>query len=539
MNNVYNAVKIYSSTADSLDQRLLIRTMVGDPLNLATTDDGTTINVASGVVESDMLKVSGDATAADNIELTYDGTGYDNDFAPAQQTQVQNLSVGSSGIATTATTSVVSNGTENATTYANTSERDAVYHQVTDAAGTTDLYYEFSVGTTGIPSSVTFYGRSNGINDSINVYGYNWGGTAWEQLGTITGKTQSVDDELQFSMYNTHVGTGSDIGKVRVRFYNTGLTTANLYTDQLYVSYAVVGSVVGYANGQIWVDTVNGTSGAVTDVNGVADNPVDNWADALTISTNVGINNFNIGNGSTITLSGNSDNYTLDGSRWTLDVNGQSVAGAHVNGASVSGTCTGSNFDLHNCVIASGATYTSADGNYYNCAIAGDIVLTGAATYYFDQCYSGVAGTGTPSIDLGVGVGNTNVNFRHYSGGIEIKNMGDTGTDNFSLEGWGQYVLNANCDGGTLAVSGSFVKTDNSGNVTISEESNFEKSVLVDLAWDELLSGHAVSGSTGEGLSNASASGDPWSTALPGAYTTGQAGKIIGERIEKTIKVHR
>jgi hypothetical protein len=47
--------------------------------------------------------------------------------------------------------------------------------------------------------------------------------------------------------------------------------------------------------------------------------------------------------------------------------------------------------------------------------------------------------------------------------------------------------------------------------------------------WDEILSGHAVVGSTGAGLSAASASGDPWSTALPGAYGAGTAGAIIGQ----------
>jgi hypothetical protein len=52
---------------------------------------------------------------------------------------------------------------------------------------------------------------------------------------------------------------------------------------------------------------------------------------------------------------------------------------------------------------------------------------------------------------------------------------------------------------------------------------------IADAVWDEILSGHAVVGSTGAGLSAASASGDPWSTALPGAYGAGTAGAIIGQ----------
>lgn len=116
---IYILVKSNAKT-----QHILIRTTVGDPLNFATTDDGGAINVASGVVDAnveqilddaqsatdlkdfadagydpgtnkvqgvvltdtttdvtnevsaDTVKISGDSTAADNLELDYDGTGY-------------------------------------------------------------------------------------------------------------------------------------------------------------------------------------------------------------------------------------------------------------------------------------------------------------------------------------------------------------------------------------------------------------------------------------------------------------------------------
>jgi hypothetical protein len=58
---------------------------------------------------------------------------------------------------------------------------------------------------------------------------------------------------------------------------------------------------------------------------------------------------------------------------------------------------------------------------------------------------------------------------------------------------------------------------------------------LADAVWDEALSGHAVSGSAGEALSAAGTAGDPWTTALPGAYGSGTAGKIIGDNINATI----
>jgi hypothetical protein len=58
---------------------------------------------------------------------------------------------------------------------------------------------------------------------------------------------------------------------------------------------------------------------------------------------------------------------------------------------------------------------------------------------------------------------------------------------------------------------------------------------ISDAVWDELLSGHAVSGSTGEALSSAGTAGDPWTTALPGAYGAGTAGNIIGNNIDAPI----
>lgn len=58
---------------------------------------------------------------------------------------------------------------------------------------------------------------------------------------------------------------------------------------------------------------------------------------------------------------------------------------------------------------------------------------------------------------------------------------------------------------------------------------------VADAVWDEILSGHAVSGSTGEALSAAGGAGDPWITSLPGSYTSGQAGHILGTYLDAAI----
>tara|TARA_R100000742_G_C4255848_1_gene73763 strand:+ start:60 stop:983 length:924 start_codon:yes stop_codon:yes gene_type:complete len=56
-------------------------------------------------------------------------------------------------------------------------------------------------------------------------------------------------------------------------------------------------------------------------------------------------------------------------------------------------------------------------------------------------------------------------------------------------------------------------------------------SAVADAVWDEAIAGHAGAGSTGATLSSAGASGDPWTTAIPGSYSAGQAGYVLGTTV--------
>ena len=58
---------------------------------------------------------------------------------------------------------------------------------------------------------------------------------------------------------------------------------------------------------------------------------------------------------------------------------------------------------------------------------------------------------------------------------------------------------------------------------------------VADAVWDEVLSGHLTAGTTGNALNAAGSAGDPWSTALPGAYGAGTAGLIIGTNLNATV----
>jgi hypothetical protein len=65
MNADYIIIQVKSSSSGAITQTLLIRTMVGDPLLLATTDDGGTINVTGGAV--DTVTTTGTATAVTTV----------------------------------------------------------------------------------------------------------------------------------------------------------------------------------------------------------------------------------------------------------------------------------------------------------------------------------------------------------------------------------------------------------------------------------------------------------------------------------------
>jgi hypothetical protein len=104
------------------------------------------------------------------------------------------------------------------------------------------------------------------------------------------------------------------------------------------------------------------------------------------------------------------------------------------------------------------------------CSIDGTLTLSAAATYRLSGCYSGIAGSATPTIDFGAAIGNTSVNIRHYSGGVEITNKDATGTDTMTLEGNGQLIVAAS-SGGAIEVRGNFAVT-NTGGATITYDDN-------------------------------------------------------------------
>lgn len=235
---------------------------------------------------------------------------------------------------------------------------------------------------------------------------------------------------------------------------------------------------LGYELGAVWLDSVNGSEGTENFENGTIGTKSKLIDEARTIANSLKLNIFEISPGSSFTLDQAYDNFSLRGDHWILALNGKSISASAIKGAEVTGTAiAASQPHFFSCEFGN-VTLPSCHLN--DCSIEGTITLADAGDYFFDQCYSAIAGTATPSIDFQSGVGSTNLNIRHYSGGIEIKNMGGAGTDNMSLEGNGQLIINANCSGGTIAIRGNFTVTDNaSGAVTLSDDARYD----IDQPW--------------------------------------------------------
>jgi len=324
-------------------------------------------SVGTGNLTADVIAISGDTTAADNLELQYDATGIVGDNFPATQAQLGAFTVGSGGIATTANSdTTVTTGTETLT-YTATAALDLSYHEVA-ASGTIDMYYEFDVGSDGIPISVDWTGYVNTNNDNVEVSFLNWPST-YEQVGTIAGSVANTVQSEQFLATTAHVGTGANVGKVRLKLSSDGGDVAtNLATDRVICTYTQ--AVTGIANG------------------------------------------------STVTLAAATTNTNLVGNNWTLALGGQNISGSYIKGATVTGVSSGtSEVTFEDCDFGAG---TYPPGHYHNCGFGvSDGLFTAASTgqYVFHNCFSVVAGAGSPDFTfagIGAAVG---INNRGWTGG--------------------------------------------------------------------------------------------------------------------------
>ena len=403
-------------------------------------------------VSADMTAISGDATAADNLELMYDGTGYTDDAAPATQAQVGNISsTGGAALAVEITADnasaaivdgVTKVGTETGT-FANLEADDGSYHQITHATNAIDWVYKAALGSGFVATSFLWKGYLAGQTNAINVQA--WNGSTWDTRYVLVGQAGSANVTETVELLSKHTDASGD---VYLRFVCSAQTSPILYGDLLTVQKVNTSRSVGYALGAIWLDTANGTAGTTAFVNGVADNPTDTIADVLTLSSSLGLKRLEVANGSTVTLAAAFSNWQASGSEWTLALGGQAVASSAFHNANVSGTGTGADSEFVRCRVATASLPPSV---WYNCTYTGTMTMASAGDYLFKDCASQVAGASAPTFDFGTGP--ITASFRNWSGGITLSGLASG--DVVTLEGTFGTITLGGADA-TVEIRGSY-----------------------------------------------------------------------------------
>lgn len=224
-----------------------------------------------------------------------------------------------------------------------------------------------------------------------------------------------------------------------------------------------------YQNGAVWVDTVNGTPGAVSGVNGTNRNPVSNMADANTLATALGLDRFEVAPQSSITFAAAQSGKFFSARGATIALGGQNIAGTTIFGALVSGISTGAQPVLRECFIVSNSSFGT---NFIldDCTLAGTITLPTGVCLIKD-CVAAILGGTPPVLDFGLATLNTQVDLRKYAGHIEIQNLGQAGTDSLFMDSAGaDLTINANCIGGNVTIRGIVGLTNNGTGITFDVE---------------------------------------------------------------------
>lgn len=281
--------------------------------------------------------------------------------------------------------------------------------------------------------------------------------------------------------------------------------------------------VVGQYDGAIWLDTIDGVAGIVDYENGTSSNPVDSIEDALTLSASLNIKIINVAPGSSFTPTGNVNGVTIHGEAYDIAFNGKDYSDAHIYGATITGVALAAtdNFDLHGCQFGTSVTLPSGT-HIHNSGLGGTIVIGDAGEINMDACYSSIAGGSAPIIDFGAALNASSVSCRHYSGGIQVANMGaGTGTYLMSIEGDGKLTIAASCSATSeIHLRGNFNITDNASEaVTLFESANItslQGKTYAAGSYDRITDSlEAISDNEGSGTVDANL------VSIDGALTTG------------------
>ncbi len=194
----------------------------------------------TGTVSADVVSISGDSVAADNLESQFDGTGLLGSFFPSNQLQIAQIATSGSSLNTVAVTGSVVVGNVISGDYTSSHGKNSSAWVIQDDNGELDFRIEFNIGTKGVPTGLTAISFINSSNDYLYAMAWNWDTNQWDTIGIRQGINQPVYSQVTYPLMTNYVGTGPDVGRVLIRGYGTGLTSAEYNLDYMYISYVIV-----------------------------------------------------------------------------------------------------------------------------------------------------------------------------------------------------------------------------------------------------------------------------------------------------------
>jgi len=434
-------------------------------------------------VTANTTAISGDTTAADNLEAMYDGTGYIDDTAPASRSQVDNISVIGGGAVnfnpdgdnvSVAIKGISFVGVQTSGTFTDTFTLNSVFHVIDDTGNAIDVVYSVDITSQNEGSTVIISAFLSSNNDTMNILAYDFVGAGWEQIETLTGQNGTDNKTIEAPLLSRHTGvTGADEGMVLIRIQNTGQSNPTLNVDRIIVQAVTNVTTLGFLEAAVWVDTANGTSGTGEGV-GHATNPSDNLTDAYTIATANNLKRFKIEPGSTVTLPASSTDKEFSGRSYNVLLNSADIDNSSFEGGSFSGIATAGSGNAPNFTLCGIGTVTLPPSNGFQCGFFGTFTLGSAGSYTWGG--SAEVFDLPVIIDFGSGLNASGFFLQSWGGGeIEIQNAGaGTGTYKLDLNGTGHLTLNANCSA-TFEVDlhGSIGLTNNASGITITRDNNY------------------------------------------------------------------
>lgn len=231
-------------------------------------------------------------------------------------------------------------------------------------------------------------------------------------------------------------------------------------------------------NGGVTVDESSPYSGTDFPV-GTPRQPVNNWTDALAIANIRGFPKFFIENSTSLNLGADYSGFIFCGQSKsttliTLEPQAE-ITGAEFRNASIQGVLDGGN-TLVDCSLLD---IIYVNGFIERCIINSTITMTGVGQANILDCYSGVAGLATPTLDFG-GSG-TSLAMRNYDGGLTVINK--TGPEPASLDfNSGQIIMHNSVTNGEIVIRGSCVwqnKDTYTGGADVTDET-FGADVIVE-----------------------------------------------------------